>query len=557
MLRLAIVCAGKTTHLAVPEGVSTLGAGRDNQLVVTCPGVSRSHAEVVRTDRSVILRDLGSKNGLVVSGERHAEVRLTPETAVAIGRAVVRLEEVDTGDATVALATGDRQPEAGMPEPLTTEPLFVGDDVPLALLEWIRKTEQGLWSTSAAFEEARRVLGATTLILHDEEAIQKMAGPLPPAEALLARETGKAPEWLIAPGETVPQVSAYYAAPQPRALWHCEFLGFLRDKLGGTPIAERSSRRGELVFSEGFVRGSSPVMAPVYEAVRQAVESDLNVILLGESGTGKEVIAQIIHDSDPTRRGAFVAVNMAAIPAEMLEAELFGVESRAATNVDARPGYFRRADRGTILLDEIGDMPLALQAKVLRTVEDHIVVPLGASRNYPVDVRVIAATNHVDLAERVEEGKFRRDLFHRLNALPITVPPLRARPDDLPAFVIQFVQGAAARFRKQIRGVTPKALSVLRDHPWPGNLRELRQIIEAAVLACPNGAALESSHIRPLAVLPDASLGGSLRQQIEGAERRAIADALATTGGNKSRAADILGISRAALHKKLRLFGMK
>jgi two-component system response regulator HydG len=301
------------------------------------------------------------------------------------------------------------------------------------------------------------------------------------------------------------------------------------------------------------VRGSSNEMAAVLDDVARAVTSDRNILLLGENGTGKEVMARLIHASDPTRAGAFVAVNSSAIPAELLEAELFGVEGRAATGIDARPGAFRAADRGTLLLDEIGDMPPALQAKLLRAVEERAVTPLGTSKPQAIDVRIIAATNH-DLHRLVESETFRRDLYYRLSAITITIPPLRQRRDDIPQLAAFFAQRASRRLRKSIRGISAGAMERLVAYDWPGNVRELDAVIERAVLSC-SGSAIESQHIDVVSPKRVAR-SGVLDESLAAAERTAITDTLRAAGGNRSEAARRLGISRMALYNKMKRLGI-
>jgi transcriptional regulator with GAF, ATPase, and Fis domain len=228
--------------------------------------------------------------------------------------------------------------------------------------------------------------------------------------------------------------------------------------------------------------GTSPKFRAVIEDVRTVAPVDCTVLLRGETGTGKEVVAQAIHDASPRRRHPFVAVNCAAIPSALLESELFGHERGAFTGAVAQTvGRFQAADRGTLFLDEIGDLPLELQPKLLRALQEKQVERLGGGHTFQVDVRVIAATNQ-DLWRMVQERTFRADLYYRLDVFPITLPPLRERGDDIPLLIEHFVQVFAKRQGKSIDHIPEEVMEVLKRHDWPGNIRELQNVIERAVI---------------------------------------------------------------------------
>jgi transcriptional regulator with GAF, ATPase, and Fis domain len=228
--------------------------------------------------------------------------------------------------------------------------------------------------------------------------------------------------------------------------------------------------------------GTSPKFRAVIEDVQTVAPVDCTVLLRGETGTGKEVVAQAIHDASPRRRHPFVAVNCAAIPSALLESELFGHERGAFTGAVAQTvGRFQAADRGTLFLDEIGDRPLELQPKLLRALQEKQVERLGGGHTFQVDVRVIAATNQ-DLWRMVQERTFRADLYYRLDVFPITLPPLRERGDDIPLLIEHFVQVFAKRQGKSIDHIPEEVMEVLKRHDWPGNIRELQNVIERAVI---------------------------------------------------------------------------
>ena len=236
--------------------------------------------------------------------------------------------------------------------------------------------------------------------------------------------------------------------------------------------------------------GSSAKFRVVLDQINMVAPVDSAVLVQGETGTGKELIAQAIHEASPRRQNRFVALNCAAIPSALLESELFGHERGAFTGAVAQTtGRFQAADRGTLFLDEIGDLPLELQPKLLRALQEKQVERLGSGRTFQVDVRVIAATNQ-DLGQMVQERKFRADLYYRLNVFPIILPPLREREDDIPLLTEHFVQRFAKRQRKSIEQIPDEAMEVLQGHDWPGNIRELQNVIERAVIMT-NGPVLE------------------------------------------------------------------
>jgi transcriptional regulator with PAS, ATPase and Fis domain len=304
--------------------------------------------------------------------------------------------------------------------------------------------------------------------------------------------------------------------------------------------------------------GSSPACLEVKRQARRAAQQDTTVLLLGETGTGKEMLAHAIHAASDRARQPFVALNVAAIPDSLLEAEFFGTAAGAYTGADrkGRDGKFKVANGGTLFLDEIGEMPLGVQAKLLRVLQDQEVEPLGSNKVFPVDVRIIAATS-IDLQRRVKEGSFRADLFYRLNVLPVVVPPLRDRLSDLEALCELFLEQIAARTGAPQHGITPEAVAALAHHDWPGNVRELRNTLERATMLTEHArlTAQDFAWILPStsAATPPAGVPGLQRYDdaIAAFERNTLRSALDACGGRVSLAAERLGISRATLYKKL------
>jgi len=325
--------------------------------------------------------------------------------------------------------------------------------------------------------------------------------------------------------------------------------------------------------------GGSAVVADLKRQARRAAQSSSPVLLLGETGTGKELLAHAIHASSPRARGPLVSVNIAAVPETLLEAEFFGVAPGAYTGADrkGRDGKFKLADGGTLFLDEIGDMPLGLQAKLLRALQEGEIEPLGSNRLVPFDARVIAATSR-DLVKLVHEGQFREDLFYRLNVLPLRVPSLRDRAVDIPALVEVLSEELAWRSALPQPEFQSEAIALLAAQHWRGNVRELRNVIEQLLLRCDTGiidaATVETvllasglSQIKPVqrgavdvpqlmpAVADGVALGSEvsvrLSERIRALELQAVQDALKKTQGNKLAAAKLLGISRAKLYQCL------
>ena len=305
----------------------------------------------------------------------------------------------------------------------------------------------------------------------------------------------------------------------------------------------------------GTLIGNAPEMRKIYQIIEQAAPTGASVLITGESGTGKELVAQTIHQLSPRTGHPFVAINCAAIPETLLESEIFGHEKGAFTGAaDRRQGCFELADRGTLFLDEIGEMTPATQVKLLRVLQERKFRRLGGRTEQSVDVRVIAATN-IDPTEAVKAGKLREDLYYRLNVFSFRLPPLRERKEDLPLLVQAFINEFNQRNQKNVVGVDQQAMRMLEHYAWPGNVRELRNVIERATILC-GGAFIESKHLPtvlaqepPPQHQPQLALGPGTT--VEEAERRLILMTLEHTRDNKTRAAEILGISLKTLHNKL------
>lgn len=588
----------KTVRLS---GVSELriGSGPDNDLVLSFPGVSRHHALLSWRGEGYLLRDLGSKNGLVVEGQRVEQVLLRSGVMVGLGYSILSVEDLDTEEVELGVRFDSSSPSRPSTFSLGLDNDARAGEGPslAAVLRLVKKIRMHRTSALEGWcheilEEGRRVLGAMGLFTYrvDSEGSLVFAGVAGkiPLDGSLEREivgsSGEAirelgghedfgqeqsPMLLCAATPTVAGLCAVFF-PNVKGItsWQREIFEHLatlqKDEVVTKERRSVAVEKDVLELPSGMILGSSAPMRELLQSLRAGVKSDLDVLLLGETGTGKELFAQVIHSSGPTSSGPFLPINCAAIPGDLLEAELFGIQARVATNVAARPGVFVLADGGTLFLDEIGEMDERLQAKLLRALQEREVSPVGASKPRKVHLRVIAASNR-DLARRVQDGGFRADLYYRLRQLHFLIPPLRERRVDIPELVVEFARRSMKKYGKSLKGVSQGALSSLLAHSWPGNVRELASEVERAVLLCAGGGTLQASHFS-LSALPEkerraelptplpeiSNVSPTLRDLVDDVERKAIRDALRRTGGNKTEAAALLGITRNGLNSKLK-----
>jgi DNA-binding NtrC family response regulator len=321
-----------------------------------------------------------------------------------------------------------------------------------------------------------------------------------------------------------------------------------------TREVERLRSQLDLDLDFGQIVGHSKPMRAVFRLMKMVAESNATILIQGESGTGKELIARALHQHSPRKKRPFVAINCASVPETLLESELFGYVRGAFTGANHnKKGLFEEAQEGTLLLDEIGDTSMAFQAKLLRVLQENEIRPVGSNKSVKVDVRVIVATNK-DLKKEMERDAFRQDLFYRLSVVPLVIPPLRNRKEDIPPLTTHFIKKYCKAHGLEPKSVSPNALRLLLDHSWPGNVRELENAIQRAVLINP-GREISPDSLFPAAATEDApalSLLDSAKGAKEVVEREKIAEALQKTSGNRSHAAKLLGISRSALYNKLK-----
>jgi two-component system response regulator HydG len=330
--------------------------------------------------------------------------------------------------------------------------------------------------------------------------------------------------------------------------------------------AQAEYLREEVEHHFGEIVGRSAAMRAIYESIRKVAEATSSVYIYGESGTGKELIARAIHRESPRRDGPFVKVNCSSLAESLLESELFGHEKGAFTGaIRERKGRFELADGGTLFLDEISDIPLSTQVKLLRVLQEKEIERVGGERTITVDVRIISATNR-DLAPLVERGEFREDLFYRLHIIPIEVPPLRERKEDILPLVTHFIQSIGAEMAKPVEGLSDEAMELLIRYDWPGNIRELENMIERAIVLCESDRldvqlfpinerrVPRAGSAATLSVPPAGAI--TLDNALEHIERAMIEDALEKANGVKTKTAELLGIKTSALYYKLEKYGL-
>jgi two-component system nitrogen regulation response regulator NtrX len=335
----------------------------------------------------------------------------------------------------------------------------------------------------------------------------------------------------------------------------------VRNALGNRRLRKENLELRQQVSGRYRLIGESPAMKEVLDQIAKVAPTNGRVLILGESGTGKELIARAIHDNSARRDGPFIKVNCAAIPEELIESELFGSEKGAYTGAtETREGKFSLADGGTLFLDEVGDMSLKVQAKVLRVLQEGEFERVGGHKSQKVDVRVLAATNK-DIEAEVSAGRFREDLLFRLNVVPIVSPPLRRRKEDIPILVEYFIESYSRENGSRPKRLTPAAMKALRQYDWPGNIRELKNIIERMMIMCSSDT-IDVGDLPAHIQTPTSQIslrlqpGMTLKELRESVERKYILAALRRHNWNVSQAAKELDIDRTNLHKKIRYYGL-
>jgi DNA-binding NtrC family response regulator len=512
----------------------------------------------VLADGGATVRDLGSTNGTRVDGQRVSARAVGGDFVLELGEARLRFREHDAELGALAYrapgaqdATARTEAGAALEAAQATRTRL---DTQLQRLREALRAQldlrAGLSRASAVLAAARTALDARALSLRDAAGCVLAAAGEPGLDERVWIQDERLQ--LCVDRECQPADSTTEALRQWLRWW------------GVAPVAPAPAVTAAPTFP-GVVASGSPLQT-VLRGLARVARSRVGILILGESGTGKELVARWVHDSSPRACGPFVAINCAALPRDLLEAELFGIEKGAATGVEARAGVFERAHGGTLFLDELGDMPLETQVRLLRAVEDGRIHRVGGKRLLEVDVRLLAAT-HTDLHQAMDEGRFRLDLFHRIAGFELTLPPLRERPGDVPPLAFHFFARALADNGTRSPGMTEAALRCLRGWHWPGNVRELRQAVEGAAALLADGEALDALHLparlqqapglaaaaRPA---PGLAATGTLAEAVAEAERAAVLGALAAAGDDPEAAWTQLGIGKTTFYKKLKELGI-
>ncbi len=525
-------------RLVLADGTHVVGSAGAAETRIGHPTVSREHAELIVDGDAVALRDLDSSNGCFVDGRRVAQARLRVGQQLRLGSLRLQLCAAPGDDAEIALSL---DPPAVLPMG-STLPAGVGDR--FTLHELPRLLEQLAAGSSEA--ELLRAFGAALCSLRGIDAVTLSIGE----RSYFDNTNPDRQSWRCEQGEVRVdlQTASGVAAQQYQPL-----LAMLTPMLA-LCAAEDAARPAREAIPGPAPTSLDPAVTEIYARAAQAAASMLSVLIRGESGTGKEVLAQYIHRHSG-RRGPLVALNCAAIPAGLLEAELMGIEKGVATGVDARPGSFRRAHGGTLFLDEVGDMPADLQAKILRVLQEREVHPVGAQAPVVVDVRIIAATNS-DLEARIADGQFRADLRHRIGDWEVELPALRDRPADIGNLALYFLARELAAQQRHARGITTQALRCLQRYGWPGNIRELEREMARCAVFLGEGEALSSDLLKQ-PIRNAEPVESTLEGQLARHEQRILRAALVEHQQNASHAAAALGISRSTLYRRMQALGMR
>lgn len=536
----------------LPAGRYLLGRGGDSDLIFDAPGVSREHAElIVCQDRGLLLRDLGSTNGTRVQGVRISEGAWCGDVDVRLGSVELRLRE-RSGLDQLALVLDVPMPVLADPAQQPTAAPTATQNLQRELRDAVQRQKQrqqqerlAAWSSadlSALLQAWSQILAIDHLRLQSHAPVVVLAQTGMAGDRELEVHAESA-HWQLLAAPLGP------AAARALAEVGSELLRWAVP----TALPGKSASEPDVAPDWPGLESHAQPMRAALAGLARAAAAPISVLLLGETGVGKELIAQWLHRLSPRRDGPFQAINCAALPRDLLEAELFGVERGAATGVDARPGLLERAHGGSLFLDEVGDTSAETQVRLLRALEDGCVQRLGARKSTAVDVRIIAATNK-DLDTEIAAGRFRLDLYHRLAGFAQLIPPLRERRADIVPLAIHFLQQALQRNSRHSPGITGAALLCLQRWNWPGNVRELRQAMERAAVLLHDGEALDRDHLPPaLSAQVAASIDNlRLEQVLADAEREALLTALALSGGQHERAWTLLGIGKTSFYRKLK-----
>ncbi len=544
---------GREFRARLSAGEMLIGSSIECDFVLPDPTVSRRHARLSIDADVLMIEDLGSRNGCFVNGERLVAPRtLTAGTALRLGEVALRVEPLAADDVEASIRfPGQRPPAAEQ----AVDPTLVSAGLTRFCVRELAPLLADLADGVVLPEFAPRVLNALAAAEPDAGFELRRARD----DSLLARSGTPAVQ---SAERQRGGLILRYGDASTRSLPALQTLADLGLSLmvaaeRGVAGKPAKTLRPATTESPQTPETAHPALREIYWQAAKIAASRLNVVIGGESGTGKELLARYLHAASDEPRDRFLVLNCAALPADLLDAELFGIDAGVATGVSARAGRFELAHGGSLFLDEIGDMSLDTQARILRVLQEREVYRVGSHQPRPADVRVISASNR-DLQALVREGRFRLDLYHRIADWRAELPPLRARREDIPNLAAQFL-GRALQARGLIGGgITQGAVDALLRYRWPGNVRELEREMQRAALFLNEGEALPSGMLKAEilsatdVVIEDESLSGQLAQE----ERRIIAGVLAQHAGDIATAAERLGVSKSTLYRRLASLGL-
>ena len=558
--RLNLDLSGGVVARALFPGENIVGSDPDCDLQIGDPTVSRHHAViVVGSSGNVQVADLGSSNGTSIEGRRlRGPEEIHDGFTVHFGAVAATLEEIADSDLEPARMSLSPAVESRSPvvRQIAEEAKTTASVQPVQLLALVSlpRVVKALASGEDQLEVARQLGTAVMAALPitgvdlgaDEEAPFFVAG----SEAVAGGESGLV---VHASGVSMSLFGGSIAGLEllkPLLEAGCSLVAVAGAT--GRPMRTAEAPAEDPVWPEP--RPLDPKVQEIYSRALRVATSPIHVLIRGESGTGKEVLARFIHGASKNKDGEFQALNCAALPADLLEAELFGIERGVATGVDARPGYFERADGGTLFLDEIGDMAPQTQAKILRVLQEGEVYRIGGSTPRPAQVRVISATNR-NLQGMLDRGEFRLDLYHRIADWDVELPALRERKLDIPNLAAWFLGREMARHARHLKGLSRAALQALVRYDWPGNIRQLEREIARAALFATSDELLDTSCLSD-ALTKESHEKTSLKSWMAAAERSLIQTSLAEAGGDVGEAAKALGVPQSTMYRKIKTHGL-
>ncbi len=560
--RLVVMSAQGQQRFVLRPGVNLVGSDAACDIHLPHPSVSHRHASLDAGAHAVTLRDLGSSNGTTAGSRRVTDCDLAPGTAVYFGRVPAVLEEVDDADLEVGIALPARAVPvraAASPVPAGTvslEPVanFVLDELPRLLNRLVEGRDPG----GIAQDVGQALFLAIPCVELDILSRSRGADAIRFTASAEGSAAGDVTAREAVSGSAVVRAgfaSSRFADAYGPLLQTAASLVALGDATA-RPRAPRERPAAPAPLAPPDPPTLVPLVREVYADAAKVARGDVSVLITGESGTGKELLARYLHAASARADGPFVALNCAALPRDLLEVELFGIERGVATGVDSRPGKFELADSGTLFLDEIGDMAAETQARILRVLQERLVYRLGGRDPHAARIRVVAATNR-ELKPMLEDGRFRTDLYHRIATWVVELPPLRERRADIPNLAAHFLAREAGRHGRRVDGLSRGAVKALSAFDWPGNVRQLEHEMARAVLFLEDGEMLDTKRLHP-DILARGAGGdaGVLEGARAAAERDEVINALRACRGDMAAVAAHLGVSRATAYRKLRALGI-